>query len=197
MNYHFSRPLVLASTLALVFLIPTTFSLRAADVKEEERQLLQVLESNKSLQEKDAACARLKRIGTSESVPALGRLLTDENLSHSARYALESMPYIEAGKALTDALSKTRGLAKVGIIDSLGKRGEKSAVKPLSVELKSADDAVAVAAAGALGRIGGLEVQREFLETLRTAKGTVLHAVSIAALDCAGLAAPCHSSSVS
>src|SRR5262245_39790162 len=139
MIYAFSRPLVFASTLAPLLLFATTFSLRGAEVKEEEQQLLQILESNKSLQEKDAACARLKRIGTSASVPALGRLLTDENLSHSARYALESMPFVEASKALTDALPKTSGLSKVGIIDSLGKRGEKSAVKSLSVELESTD----------------------------------------------------------
>lgn len=73
----------------------------------EEQQLIGVLQSNPSAAEKDAACARLKRIGTDLSVPALAALLTDEQLSHSARYALESMRSNKAGQALTDALSKT------------------------------------------------------------------------------------------
>ena len=101
MIYSFCCPLVFASTLALIFVIQVTLPLRAAEVKEEERQLIQILESNQSPKDKDAACAQIKRIGTSASVPALGRLLTDENLSHSARYALESMPFSEAGQALS------------------------------------------------------------------------------------------------
>ncbi len=91
---------------------------------DEEQQLIAVLQSDSSLTKKDAACARLKRIGTDQSVPALAALLTDEQLSHSARYALESMPSAKAGEALADALAKTSGLTKVGIINSLGFRGE-------------------------------------------------------------------------
>ncbi len=62
-----------------------------------EQQLIEVLASGASLQEKDAACAELKRVGTVRSVPVLAGFLTDPDLSHSARYALESMPYPEAG----------------------------------------------------------------------------------------------------
>ena len=121
----------------------------------EEQQLIGVLQSNPSAAEKNAACARLKRIGTDLSVPALASLLTDEQLSHSARYALESMPSSKAGQALTDALGKTSGLTKVGIINSLGMRGEKRAVPALAKSLADHDDLVAAAAATALGQIGG------------------------------------------
>ena len=65
----------------------------------EEQQLIGVLQSSQSPRDKDAACARLKRIGTEQSIPALAALLTDEQLSHSARYALESMPSAKAGQA--------------------------------------------------------------------------------------------------
>ena len=91
---------------------------------DEEGQLIAVLQSGSSLTKKDAACARLKRIGTDQSVPALAALLTNEQLSHSARYALESMTSAKAGEALIEALGKTSGPTKVGIINSLGFRGE-------------------------------------------------------------------------
>src|SRR5579859_2107012 len=104
---------------------------RAADTDEEQR-LIQVLQSSGSLAEKDAACARLKFIGTSKCVPALATLLTDEQLSHSARYALEPMRLDEAGAALLDALGKTKGLVRVGIINSLAAREEQLALPALA-----------------------------------------------------------------
>jgi HEAT repeat protein len=127
---------------------------RAADGTEEER-LIAVLQSGGTPREKDAACAQLKRIGTKESVPALAALLTDEQLSHSARYALESMEAPEAGAALLLALPRTSGSNEVGIINSLGARGETAAIAPLGKLLSDANADVAAAASEALGRIGG------------------------------------------
>jgi hypothetical protein len=65
--------------------------LRGAETNEQ--QLIQVLQSKAALMDKDAACVQLKRIGTARSVPALAALLTDEQLSQSARYALEAMTF--------------------------------------------------------------------------------------------------------
>ena len=96
-------------TFALGLLIPALPSSLQAAQHNEEQHLIGILQSNQSAVEKDAACAQLKRIGTARSIPALAALLEDEQLSHSARYALESMPYAKAGQALTDALGKTSG----------------------------------------------------------------------------------------
>ena len=63
----------------------------APDSRDEE-SLIKVLQSNASPHDKDAACARLKLIGTVKSIPALAALLTDEQLSHSARYAARPRP---------------------------------------------------------------------------------------------------------
>ena len=79
----------------------------------DEAGQISVLQSPSSPQQKDAACVWLKRNGTAKSVPALAALLTDEQLSQSARYALESMPGPEAGDALIAALAQTSGLLKV------------------------------------------------------------------------------------
>ena len=125
--------------LAITLLVPgLPVSARAAE-SNEEQQLIAVLQSDASLTKKDAACARLKRIGTDQSVPALAALLTDEQLSHSARYALESMPSAKAGEVLADALAKTSGLTKIGIINSLGFRGEERAVPALAKLLADQD----------------------------------------------------------
>src|SRR6266571_8801459 len=152
----------LTTALALLFIGPLS-SLRGAETNEQQH-LIRVLMSDASAQAKDAACARLKRIGTSSSVPALSALLLDENLSHSARYALESMPTPAAGRALVNALKQSAGLTRIGIINSLGVRREVEAVPELANVLAEAqraaragqgqrpDMAAASAATAALGQ---------------------------------------------
>src|SRR5215470_14634695 len=83
-----------AICLPAFFLVCFYFQTQSFSAEQnEEQQLIRLLQSNASPREKDAACTRLKRIGTEHSIPALAALLTDDQLSHSARYALESMPY--------------------------------------------------------------------------------------------------------
>ncbi len=154
------KPRLKAFIFALVIggaaLVLLQFAPAAASAQtRSEQQLLDILNSGASLQEKDAACAELKRVGTVHAVPALAALLADPNLSHSARYALESMPCPEAGAALIEALDGTKGLVKAGIVHSLGLRRESRAVEALTGLLGDADLDVARAAAAALGRIGG------------------------------------------
>ena len=160
---------------AALFLIAVVFAICCftptigAAQTRSEGQLIDVLKSNASLQEKDTACAELKRVGTSMAVPALSALLTDENLSHSARYALESMPAPEAGLALIEALDRTNGLIKAGIIHSIGRRHDTRAVAALARLLTDPDGTVAGSAATALGRIGGTEATRMLLDGLSNA----------------------------
>jgi len=134
---------------------------------DNEQRLIEVLKSTTaSPQEKDQACAELKRVGTAQSVPALAGLLADADLSHSARYALESMPYPEAGLALVQALDKTDGLIKAGIIHSLGRRREERAVPALAKLMNDPNPVVSGAAAAALGRIGGAQAAKILLTAL-------------------------------
>lgn len=129
----------------------------AMSQSRSEQELIGILKSDASLQDKDAACVELKRIGTARSVPALAEFLTDSQLSHSARLALESMPAPEAGQALIEALVKTTGLTQAGVIHSLGRRREEAAVPKISGFLTASDPFVADSAAMALGRIGGAQ----------------------------------------
>ena len=159
-------------------------SVRAAAPSEEQR-LVSVLQSNSPAKDKGAACVRLKQIGTARSVPALAGLLAMDELSHSARYALESMPSPEAGAAMLDALAKTHGLTKVGLIDSLGIRREARAVGPLVKLLAARDQAVASSAAVALGRIGGADALRGIRAARLKAPAGVKPALADAMLRCA------------
>jgi HEAT repeat protein len=129
----------------------------------DEDQQIAILQSAHSLAEKDAAGARLKWIGTARCVPALATLLTDEQLSHSARYALESMPGPEAEAALLQALAKTSGSNQIGVINSLAVRRDIKAAPALGTLLSEANTNVACAAAMALGRIGGTEARAALL----------------------------------
>lgn len=155
--------------LIVLFALCAPAPLRAADAPASPNaaQLISVLQSGAaSLQEKDAACAMLKRIGGAPAVPALAALLADENLSHSACYALESMSCPEAGQALLAALPKTKGLLQVGIIQSLAQRREAQAAPALIKLLSAPDPQVALAAASALGRIGGPDAPQALFAAL-------------------------------
>jgi len=121
---------------------------------ETEAQLIGILKSTAAIPEKCAACQKLRVIGTANAVSALAELLGQERTSHAARYALEAMPYPEAGEALRAALGTTSGLNKAGIIDSLGWRGEPVNVPLLIPLLTDSDPVISAAAATALGRLG-------------------------------------------
>ena len=160
-----------------------SFPLRAAEFGTEQ-QLIQVLQSDAGPREKDAACSKLKRIATAASVPALAALLTDEQLSHSARYVLEPMPIPEAAAALIEALGKTTGQLRIGIINSLGIRREEKAATPMAKLLGEDDAPAAIASAAALGQIATPEAIAA-LEAVPASVSPALHdAVVDAMLNC-------------
>jgi len=134
-----------------------------AALKNLESSAIKTIKSGAPRMEKDHACRILRVIGTVDSIEALGELLTDEDNSHIARYALESMRYPEADKALRDALGKTNGQVKIGIINSIAMRGGTQNVGALLTLLKDSDAEIAGAAAGALGRTGSPQAVKALL----------------------------------
>ena len=155
----------------------------AAARKELEGRLVMVLKSEAPRAAKDVACRALKTIGTASSVPVLATLLADEKLTHMARYALERISGPEAGQALRAAMAKTTGKVKIGIISSLGVRGEDASVAPLQTTLADPDPAVAQAAAYALGDIGSLDAAKALLNAKPTDK--TKGAIAEASMQCA------------
>ncbi|MBI4658966.1 MAG: HEAT repeat domain-containing protein [Verrucomicrobia bacterium] len=124
---------------------------------DQEQDLIATLQSSAGIPQKCDACQKLRYVGTVKSVPALAALLGEERTGHAARYALEGMPFPEAGAALRQALAKASGLIQAGLVDSIGWRRDTAAVPLLVPLLSGADVTLASAAASSLGRIGGKE----------------------------------------
>jgi HEAT repeat protein len=120
-----------------------------------------VLQSDAAWDVKAEACRTLRQVGTPAAAPALAALLADDKLSHYARYALEAIPGPEVSAALVAALGTVPTTHQAGIAATLGARRDASAVAPLAALMAGTDDAVAEAAAAALGRIGTQDAARE------------------------------------
>jgi HEAT repeat protein len=130
----------------------------AGSVFSQEDRLLSILKSDAPLKEKADACQELARIGTGQAVPVLGALLTDEQLSPMAQFALEPIPDRSVDATFRAAAGKLEGRLLVGVIVSLGVRKDTQAVALLGKYLNDADPAMAQAAARSLGSIGGAAV---------------------------------------
>ena len=97
-----------------------------------EQHLITVLEDpTATFAGKQEACRMLWIIGSVDSVPSLTKMLNDESMADIARYALERNVDPAAGKALRTALKTTSGKTQLGIINSLGDRGDAEAVVAL------------------------------------------------------------------
>ncbi|MHC4388828.1 MAG: HEAT repeat domain-containing protein [Planctomycetota bacterium] len=125
------------------------------ELKLIEQRLLKALESGPTKAAKQFICRKLSIIGTEESVPTLAAMLTSPDTSDMARYALERIPGSAVDKALRRALNRTRGNVKIGIINSLGQRGNRRALGSLTKLITYGDKEIAVAAISAVGKIGG------------------------------------------
>jgi len=156
-----------------------------AELSKIEKNLVEVLESDATDAAKQFACRKLSIIGTTQSVPVLSKMLTNAKQSDMARYALERMPGEAVNEALRGALSKTTGKTQVGIINTLGMRGDKKAVGAISKLVDSSDALVADAAAAALGHITGPEATKALAAAKDKAKGKLRLVVLDSYLKCA------------
>ena len=147
--------------------------------KALETRLAAVLKTGATRAAKDFVCRKLMVIGTAESAPTLAEFLSDKDLSHMSRYALERIPSPAAGQALLGALPKLSGSLKVGVIGSLGVRRDEASVAALAALLADGDKQVAAAAAHALGLIGNAEAAQALAAVAPNTAG----AVQVVAID--------------
>jgi HEAT repeat protein len=174
----------------ILLLLMTALLAPTALLGGEEQDLIARLQSaSVSIPDKCAACQRLRVVGTAEAVPALAALLTQERMAHAARYALEGMPYPEAGAALTQALATTSGLIQAGLIDSLGWRRDAATVPTLVPLLRGPDVTVAEASATALGRIANPAAISALQGACAGSSGQLQFAIAEALLRCADIQA--------
>ncbi len=118
----------------------------------DEATALSILASD--TEKKARACQALAIVGGPESVPALAELLSDEPLASYARTALEVIDHPSAGDALREALPELNGRLLIGVVTSLGVRGDEAAVPALQDLAADPDGSVAIAAIAALAQIG-------------------------------------------
>ncbi len=128
-----------------------------------EERFLDVLRADASRPAKSYVCRKLREMGTSHSVPVLAGYLSDEELGHMARGALESIPGAEATRALCEAIPNLTGTLKTGVIDSLGRRRDPSAVNALLPCLKDEDPRTAKATIEALASLYSPSAERAVL----------------------------------
>lgn len=148
-------------------------------------RLAAMLETDATYDCKQFVCRQLSIIGDEEQVSILANLLTNERLSDMARYALEQIPAAAVDKALRDTLNTTEGKMKVGVINSLGRRGDVKAVDVLSKLIYDTDTIIAETAAVALGKIGGEKAAKVLDEALAKASPELWGVLAESYLLCA------------
>src|ERR1039457_2562278 len=99
---------ILVITLLLTFAASPFAKAAQPTTKDQVAKLTAVLKSDAPQKEKADACRELARIGTKDAVAPLAALLSDEKLSHMARYGLETIPSPAVDEALRDAAGKLR-----------------------------------------------------------------------------------------
>jgi HEAT repeat protein len=100
---------------------------------------------------------QLERIGRSEAVPQLAKLLADPDalVRESARRALQKNPAPEAGAALRQAIASAAAPAwRVALINALAERREPANLALLSNEAAAENDDVRTAAVIGLAKLG-------------------------------------------
>lgn len=119
-----------------------------------EHRLAEML-SGATLEGKSFICRQLWFIGTAESVPAVAKLLLDENTADIACYAIGRNSSTEASEALRDALAQAGPNVQIRILNLLGDRRDAQSVEAVGELVFGPEPQVAEAAIAAMGKIGG------------------------------------------
>jgi HEAT repeat protein len=192
-NYTDGQPRkVLYDVEQLVIAANTRTDPGAPAVRDElAAKIAATLASHATPDAKKFLCQQISTLATEKQVPILASLLAAEpgtsaaQVADAARGALAVTPGAAADRALLDALPKTSGAVKLGIIESLGERRTPQAVGALLTLLNDSDPAMASGAAGALARTGTPEAESKLLEQLSTTAGDLHLQVAEAYLKCA------------
>ncbi|MGB2908380.1 MAG: HEAT repeat domain-containing protein [Candidatus Aminicenantaceae bacterium] len=150
-----------------------------------EKLLLELLQGEATEDGKWEACRQLRSLGSDASVPVLKKMLTPEETSEMARYALEKIPGTAADRAILGALGSSSGKIRLGLISSLGHRSSRQAVAGLARIAGEPDEEAAVAAVTALGRIATQDAALSLVPFLKPGKGQLRISAAASLLKCA------------
>lgn len=151
LRYQISQPRQAAAAIEAEIRSASLEQLRAIEGK-----LLQIIQSPEATRDaKVWACRLLRQVGTDASVPVLGALLADTELSDAARFALRSMAGAGVDAALREAVGRVPPDLRPGVIQTIGDRGDRQALPLLAPLVNDANATVVEATLYALGHIGG------------------------------------------
>lgn len=156
-----------------------------ANLGAVEKELLVFLQSHVTTASKQQVCRSLSIIGTEASGEVLAGLLTDAETADMARYALERIPGQGIDEVLRKTLPKTKGVEKVGVISTLGMRGDMKSVPVLAELIGDGDSEVAAAAVTALGQINSPEATAAISKAKDSTSGDLQLLVLDSYLNCA------------
>ena len=122
---------------------------------DDAAALLKVIQSPETSDvDRANAFEKIGDVASDDAVEPLVGFLGDKKWSHYARFALQKMEGKNATAALLQSLDVLDGDLKLGVISTVGRRRDTTAVAPLAKLLASTDAEVSEAAAVALGWIG-------------------------------------------
>ena len=126
------------------------------DTLLNEGKLIEVLQkAETSDNDKVTACQNLGWCGTKAAIGPLTALFASEKpvLRHAARYGLEMIPDPAVETAFCEAAGRLTGAARVGVLQSMGNRGNARSVAILAERTSDSDKGVSEAATQALGKL--------------------------------------------
>jgi len=154
-------------------------------LKETEKKFNEFLRTDATLDSKEFICRKLSVIGSEDSVPTLSAMLPRPGTADMARYALERIEGEAVDKALRKTLIIAAGKKKVGIINTLGVRGDEKSVGVLAGLIYDNDLQLATAAVAALGQIGNSRAAAVLADATGKAGGKLKQQILHAYLNCA------------
>lgn len=138
-------------------------------LKQIEDRFIGMLEGAATDDAKRYICRELEWAGSAHCVPAIAALLHNETLSNFAAWTLTAITAPEAAAALREALPKLPDALKPEAAGALGRKRDAEAVPALAGllagNLAEGNEAVAIAAARALGDIGDAEAGKFLMVT--------------------------------
>lgn len=151
-----------------------------------ETKLIDALAQARTNDARQFLCRQLRTIGTAQCVPLLASMLTDPEISHMARYALGRIDVPQAGVALHQALGRTSGKTKAGIINTLVQMEYAQAAGDIMKLVDDPDKDLAMAAIRATGRLGGGRAPARLQRLRASASSDMQVEIDAALLTCAG-----------
>ena len=128
-------------------------------------------------------CKQLLLVGDDSHVPTLVKMLNNPKTVDMARRTLEGIPGEASLQALRDALGRLKGLALVGVVNSLGVRRDAASARALAQHVTGQDATLAAAALEALGKIASTDAWSTLMQA--NASGALLGRLRDAQLMCA------------